>query len=369
MPDPSGDFLTPRHIPSPLPQQHHQQQQRHQPQQQQQQQTPILPVRGLQYDTSGAPTVPNSPVVLDGPLPPNFIPQTLTNSRGVSTPFSRSSGLPGMSGGMSTPVIPGNPPPVFPSSAPPPAQTQVYGNPLAKNRDREEQPHGSPYRPQQQLPSASPAWNNKPFGGSGAASPAWGNKPFGTPGAGGVGGGAPPSPAWGASSPAAWGTNNTFGAPGISGSGLGNVSSPQGWGSANQPFIPPGVNNSAGGMTPASAPRNLPPGFAGSGTGSLAGRSGVSIYGPPLSGGGGGGGTPLPVPAPPLPGGFGAPSSPMNMPIPTVPTYGDDEDDGADRFDPTTEENTRLNAAVGNSSLVNMPGGSGAQTKKKKKKR
>jgi len=117
-------------------------------------------------------------------------------------------------------------------------------------------------------------------------------------------------------------------------------------------------------MTPATATRNLP-GFAGSGTGSLAGRSGVPIYGPPLSGGGG---TPLPVPAPLPSSGFGAPSSPMMMPVPTVPTYGDDEDDGADRFDPMTEENTRLNATVGRG-VVDVPSGSSAPPKKKKKKR
>ena len=357
MPDHSGDFLTPRHTPAPLPQQHHQQQQQQQ-RYQPRQQTPVLPVRGpgLQYDTNNVPTAPSSPVVLNGPIPPNFIPQTLTNSRGVSTPISRSAGLPGMGthSGMSTPVIPGNPPPVFPTTAPP-AGT-LYGNPLAKNRDREEQS-------QQQPPPASPAWNNKPFA-SGGASPAWANKPFGTPGGGG--GGAPPSPSWGASSPAAWGTNNAFGAPGVSGSasgggGGGGVSSPRGWGGANQPFIPPGVSNSAGGMTPSTAARNLP-GYAGSGTGSLVGRSGVPLYGPPLSSG-----TPVPIPAS-LPSGFGAPSSPMMMPAPTVPTYGDDEDDGADGFDPTTEENTRLNAAVG-MSVVDVPTSSSAPTKKKKKKR
>ena len=353
MPDPTGDYLTPRHAPAPLPQQ----QQQHQPRQPQPHQTPILPIRGL---ASGAPTVPNSPVVLDGPLPPNFIPQTLTNSRGVSTPFSRSTDLPGMGthGGMSTPVLPGNPPPVFPSTGPPAAP--VYGNPLAKNRDRDEQS-------QQQPPPASPAWGNKPFA-PGGASPAWPSKSFGTPGGGGSGG-APPLPSWGASSSPTWGNNNAFGAPGVSGSasgsGGGGASSPRGWGSTNQPFIPPGVNNSAGGMTPGTAQRNLP-GFTGSGTGSLVGRSGVSLYGPPLSGSGGG--SPLPVPAP-LPAGFGgAPSSPMMMPMPTVPTYGDEEDDGADRFDPTTEENTRLNAAVGRG-VVDVPSGSSAPTKKKKKKR
>lgn len=34
------------------------------------------------------------------------------------------------------------------------------------------------------------------------------------------------------------------------------------------------------------------------------------------------------------------------IPVPTVSTYGVDEDDGA-KFDSRTEENTRLNAAVG----------------------
>jgi len=115
MPDPSGDFLTPCHTPTPLPQQ----QQHYQPRQQ----TPVLPARGpgLQYDTNNVPTAPSSPVVLNGPLPPNFIPQTLINSRGVSPPIARSAGLSGMGtySGMSTPVIPGNPPPVFRTTAPP----------------------------------------------------------------------------------------------------------------------------------------------------------------------------------------------------------------------------------------------------------
>ena len=114
-------------------------------------------------------------------------------------------------------------------------------------------------------------------------------------------------------------------------------------------------------MTPSTAARNLP-GFAGSGTGFLVSRSGVPLYGPPLSSG-----TPVPIPAS-LPTGFGAPSSPMMMPAPTIPKYEDDEDDGADRFDPKTEENTRLNAAVGRG-VVDVPSGSSAPTKKKKKKR
>jgi len=49
------------------------------------------------------------------------------------------------------------------------------------------------------------------------------------------------------------------------------------------------------------------------------------------------------------------------VPVPTVPTYGDDEDDGVDRFDPTTEE---WNAAVGRG-VVDVPSGSNAPTKKR----
>ena len=52
------------------------------------------------------------------------------------------------------------------------------------------------------------------------------------------------------------------------------------------------------------------------------------------------------------------------MPAPMVPTYGDDEDDGADRFDPTTEENTRLNAAVVKG-IVGVPASSSTPTKER----
>jgi hypothetical protein len=58
----------------------------------------------------------------------------------------------------------------------------------------------------------------------------------------------------------------------------------------------------------------------------------------------------------------------MMMPEPTIPTYGHDEDGGVDRFDPTTEENTRLNAAVGKS-VVDVPTTSAPVKKTKKKKR
>jgi len=230
----------------------------------------------------------------------------------------------------------GNPPPVFPTTGPP----TVYGNSWPKNWDEEAQ-----Y--QQQPPPGSPAWDNKPFV-PGAASPAWADKPFGTSD-GGVWGGALPS--------SSWDTDNAFGVPGISGSAGGGsrVSPPSGWGSANTPFIPPDVRNSTGGMTSSAARRN-PFGFAGSGTDSLPGQSGVPIYG------------------------SWHPSSHSRasvdglwytfepMPVPTVPNYGDDSNNDVDWFDPTTEENTRWNAAVGRG-VVGVSSGSSAPTRKKKQRR
>ena len=295
MPNPSSGFLT-HHTPAPLHQKHHQQQY------QQQQQHYHEP-----RQQRGVPTVPNSSVVLVGPLPPNFIPQTLANAHGVWTLTSRRAGLHGIGthGGISSRIIPGNPPPVFPATGPP------------------------------------TSGNNKPFV-YGGTSPAWANKPFGISDGGG---GALPSPSW----------DYPFGAPGISGSGGGGLSPPRGWGSANTPFIPPDVSNSAGGMTPSTARRNLF-GFTGSGTDSLLGQSGVPIYG------------------------WWHPSShsraPVDglwyafepMPAPTVPSYRDDSSDDVDWFDPTTEENTRWNAAVGRS-VVDVSSGSSAPTKKKKKKK
>lgn len=73
--------------------------------------------RGLQR-TDTEPSLPDATYV----LPPNFIPQTLTDRRGVSTPISHSPVLPGMG-----PIIPG--PPVIPR---PPSAQGPYGNPLAK---------------------------------------------------------------------------------------------------------------------------------------------------------------------------------------------------------------------------------------------
>ena len=115
--------------------------------------------------------MPNSPVIFDGPLPSNFIPQTLTNPRCVSNPISCLTSLPNMGthSGMGTP---GNLPPMFPSSGPPAGQ--LYDNLLANNRDRDDQS-------QQQPPLASPAWGSKTFA-LGGASPAWANKQPGTPG-------------------------------------------------------------------------------------------------------------------------------------------------------------------------------------------
>ena len=60
---------------------------------------------------------------------------------------------------------------------------------------------------------------------------------------------------------------------------------------------------------------------------------------------------------------FSAPPSPVMIPVQTVPTYGDNDEDGADMFNLTTEENTRPNAAVGEGVVV-VPSGSGAPTKK-----
>ena len=92
-------------------------------------------------------------------------------------------------------------------------------------------------------------------------------------------------------------------------------------GSANKLFQPLGVSNSTrGGMTPTTAPRSLERG----GYDSLVRRFKGPIYGQQH--------THVPIPAP-LPIGFGTPSSQMMMPLPMVPTCGDDEDDGADRFD------------------------------------
>jgi len=92
----------------------------------------------------------------------------------------------------------------------------------------------------------------------------------------------------------------------------------------------------------------------------------MSIYGPPV--GGGGSGAPSPVPGPTGMNGFSGSSSPMMMPQPTIPIYGDDEDGGVDRFDPKTEENTRLNAVAGNG-VVDVPSSSVPVKKNKKKKR
>jgi len=57
------------------------------------------------------------------------------------------------------------------------------------------------------------------------------------------------------------------------------------------------------------------------------------------------------------------------MPVPTVLNYGDDSNDGVDWFDPTTEENTRWNVAVGKGVVDVSSGGSSAPKKEKKKKR
>ncbi|KAJ3482447.1 hypothetical protein NLJ89_g12138 [Agrocybe chaxingu] len=125
--DRTGSFLSPNHAPISLPQIQPSQPRRHTPGSHG---TPVLPVRPpirspYDFDTSGIPTAPNSPVqsaavsggmpiVLDGPPPPGFIPQMITDNRGVSTPLTGWTGLPGMGG----PGMPGpTGPPVIPRSA------------------------------------------------------------------------------------------------------------------------------------------------------------------------------------------------------------------------------------------------------------
>ncbi|KAF8968038.1 hypothetical protein BDZ97DRAFT_1800600 [Flammula alnicola] len=236
--DATGYFLSPHHAPQPLP-----------PQQQHSQPLPVRPRVGA-YDSNGMDTEPNSPVDNNAyrHLPPNFIPQTLTDNRGISTPISHPGVLPGMG-----PVIP---PPVMPSG-PPSKAAPIYGNP---NRERDREEGDSP--PLSALASRSPFIPPAVLGGIGGSSPS---------------------------------TGGAWGAPGRVGS-LG----------------------SGPGMTPATTTRDLPGG----------GRSGVSIYGPPVGVGGYSPNGPGPMPPAPY----------LNH------NHEDEEDNG---FDPTTTQNTRLNATIG----------------------
>lgn len=105
------------------------------------------------------PTQPNTPVTLTGPLPPGFIPQTLTDARGVSTPIYQPSVLPGMG------------PPVIP----PLSGSNIYKNPVHRDRDEPTSVFGGagPVFPH------SPAGSIKPLGTPG---PVWGALGGMTPG-------------------------------------------------------------------------------------------------------------------------------------------------------------------------------------------
>jgi len=80
--------------------------------------------------------------VIEGPLPPGFIPQTITNSNGVSTPIWQPGTLPPGVG----PSVAG--PPHLPHSAHTQRSGPIYGNPLNKDRDDDDEyiPF-SPYGP------------------------------------------------------------------------------------------------------------------------------------------------------------------------------------------------------------------------------
>jgi hypothetical protein len=158
----SRTFLSPNHQPVSLPSA-------------QETPLPILPRSGrgsnssvpspFEYDTSGFGTRPNSPAmpvipgvtvpmphppprsvplngptVIDGPIPPGFVPQTITDPNGVSTPIWQPRNLPSGAGpGVSGP----------PHSAQTPRPGPIYGNPLNKDREDEEESYVpfSPYGP------------------------------------------------------------------------------------------------------------------------------------------------------------------------------------------------------------------------------
>lgn len=102
----------------------------------------------------GTDTQPNSPIDAPFGLPPNFIPQTLTDRNGVSTPITHPGVLPG-----GRPVI----------SRPPSAQGGgIYGNPLAsRDRDNDSPPARSPFIPPAPLGGRSPFIPPAPLGSSG----------------------------------------------------------------------------------------------------------------------------------------------------------------------------------------------------------
>ena len=146
-------YLSPNHQPAPLP--------HSQPVILPHAQPVVLPV--LPRSRRGNDTVPNTPINAPFGLPPNFIPQTLTDRNGVSTPIH----LPG--------VLPGGHPVI---SRQPSAQGgAIYGNPLANmDRDNDSPPtlaNRSPFIPPTAFGSQSPFIPPGSFGsaGVGASSP------------------------------------------------------------------------------------------------------------------------------------------------------------------------------------------------------
>ncbi|KAF8907361.1 hypothetical protein CPB84DRAFT_309011 [Gymnopilus junonius] len=135
--DANGTYLSPNHQPAPLP---------------------VVPRGSSRFGYNGPPTQPNSPVVLPGPIPSNFVAQTFTDRNGVSTPLWQANSLPD----TTPPVIPG----VTTSTG-----SQKYGNPLHKDKDEDGPPvfPRSPKSPNRRL-SGTPApgtWGSGGWTGSG----------------------------------------------------------------------------------------------------------------------------------------------------------------------------------------------------------
>lgn len=230
----------------------------------------------------------------DGNLPPGFVPQTLTDAQGVSTPIWQNGSLPSGPG----PVYPGG------GSAPPRASSsgsgggKVYGNPLHKDRDHDRGASASTSSfgiappPIIYTPSHSPVIPGAPGG--------------------------PPSMLHGP------GGSSGYGGP-RNGPGMTPITSPRDLpqGGPPGPGYGSGFGAGYGGSNGSTGGTPVIPGAVGP-------RSGVSIYGPPVGGG-----------------------MPPSMPVPgPVPPYGrphghEDEDEEDDGFDPMTTQNTRLNAASG----------------------
>ncbi|KAF8814348.1 hypothetical protein BYT27DRAFT_6334963 [Phlegmacium glaucopus] len=124
-------FLSPNHRPTPLPR----------PDSPSAKPIPPRYSTTPQYNTSGITTQPNSPIMGGGVFPAGFIAQSITDSRGRSTPL--------LGGGMSgttgfIPPLPGRSGtpnnqwhnPVIPPRSASPASIPIYGNPITLQRDK-----------------------------------------------------------------------------------------------------------------------------------------------------------------------------------------------------------------------------------------